>query len=124
MPTPPDIFGINIKGIVGKALSQRVFDFTFIKVVSGTRTTGALTGGTNPTTTNYTVKGFVDTSRKKLMNGTRIQEGDIIVVLIGDSLTSGIVPETDDKVIAEGSTLVIVDSVRDPAGATYDLQCR
>ena len=122
----PDIFKADIAGKINKALGNLVFDLTLTKVEPGTRTPGALTGGTNPTETGHTVKGFVDEYKDYQIDGTLIQRGDRKVVILGGSLSSGVIPEPGDKITAEGETRTIVEDgvKRDPAGATYTCQVR
>lgn len=122
----PDIFKADIAGKINKALGNLVFDLTLTKVETGTRTPGALTGGTNPTETGHTVKGFVDEYKDYQIDGTLIQRGDRKVVILGGSLSSGVIPEPGDKITAEGQTRTIVEDgvKRDPAGATYTCQVR
>jgi len=122
----PDIFKADIAGKINKALGNLVFDLTLTKVEPGTRTPGTLTGGTNPTETGHTVKGFVDEYKDYQIDGTLIQRGDRKVVILGGSLSSGVIPEPGDKITAEGETRTIVEDgvKRDPAGATYTCQVR
>lgn len=122
----PDIFKADIAGKLNNAMGGLVFDITLTKVEPGTRTPGALTGGTNATETAHTVKGFVDEYQDKHIDGTLIQRGDRKVIILGGSLPSGVVPEPSDKITAEGETRTIVEDgvKRDPAGATYVCQVR
>lgn len=117
----PDIFGVNIAGELNKALGPLVFDLTLTVVTPSTR--DDITDGTQPTTTNYTVKGFVDDYKERQIDGTIIQEGDQKITLLGGSLGS-IVPKPNDKITAETRTKTIIDVERDPAGATYLCQVR
>ena len=119
----PDIFKKDIAGKINDKLGPLVFDYTLHVVTEGTR--GAnLTGGTNPTETDHTVKGFVDDYRDREIDGTIIQRGDRKITLLGGSLPSGVVPKVQDKVTAEGIKWTIVNVMRDPAGATYECQSR
>lgn len=122
----PDIFGVDIAGKIHEAFKDKVFDVTLTKVEPGTRTPGALTGGTNPTTVGHTVKGFVDMYLDTEIDGTLVHRGDRKVVIFGASLSSGVVPEPADRITAEGWTKQIVEEgvKRDPAGATYICQVR
>ena len=122
------IAGIDVSGIINKEIGQGVLRETehnavLIKAASGTRT-GNLTGGTNPVDTSYSCKGFIDTQNRKSVGGTLIQDGDIVIILIGDSIENGAVPVGEDKVTIEGGTYRIKMIDRDPAAATYTLLCR
>lgn len=120
----PDIFGIDIAGLIDEALSDAVFEQTLIKV-SSTR------DPVNPSKktiveTPHPCRGFVDNFSKENMRGTSVRITDHKIVILGNTLPVGIVPEPGDKIIAEGSTFTIVDEgvMRDPAGATYECQSR
>lgn len=121
--TIPDIFKKQIAKKINDKLGPLVFEFTFHKVVPGTR--GAdLTAGTNPTETDYTVNGFVDVYKDFVIDGNRIKNGDRKIILLGDSFPTGVEPEPDDKVTAEGVKRTIINVKRDPAGATFECQSR
>lgn len=121
------LFGIDVSGIINKEIGNRLTDTaqaaTFIKVTPGTRT-GNNTGGTNPTETNSTCKGFIDTQGKVSVDGTLVEDGDVVIVLIGDSISPAAVPESEDKVTIESVTYRIKVVDRDPAAATYTMICR
>ncbi len=120
----PDIFGLDIAGLIGDVLGDEVFDQTLIKVTSSR-------DATNPSKqtqseTNHDCKGFVDNYSKENMRGTSVRITDHKIVILGATLPAGIEPEPGDKIIAEGKTFTIVDEgvVRDPASATYECQSR
>ena len=96
---------------------------TLIKVTPGTRTPTNLSGGTNPTETSYTARGFIDYEDDDI-DGTIVQRGDRIVSLFGASMTSGIFPANGDKVTMDGATYRIIHVRRDPAAALYECQAR
>lgn len=91
-------------------------------VTAGTRT-GNLTGGTNATEDDKTCKGFIDEQRRQSIGGTLVAAGDVMVVLIGDSIQDAAVPTTKDKVTIESTKYNIKAVDRDPAAATYTLLC-
>ena len=118
------LFGVDIAGLIKKNVAPGVLDATLVKVAPGTRTPGALTGGTNPTTTNYPCRGFIDSQRVAFANGSTVKEGNKVVVLIGDTIDggSGVAPAPGDRIMIEGTTYVIPEGGtidRDPAAATY-----
>lgn len=121
MPTPPNIFGANIAGLIAQNLGPLVFDVTLISVVPTERGLN-LTGGNNPTETSYVVKGFVSDYKDWQIDGTIIKNGDRIVTLLGGTLPAGVIPQVGDKITAEGLTKTVVQVNRDPAGATYECQ--
>lgn len=116
-----NLFGADIAGKVYAALKGQLLTATLIKVAAGTRTPGALTGGTNPTETSYAAEGFIDSKNRKDIGGTLVEDGDVIIVLIGNSIASDQIPEVNDKVTIEGTTYRIRGLDRDPDAATYTL---
>lgn len=122
--------GIDVSGIVKTELGDKVLtdgehSVTLHKRAVGTRTPGQLTGGTNPTDTPYTCKGFIDSKRVTKFRGTLVEKGDVFVVLLGDTISGGTVaPTTKDQVTAEGVRYSIRELDRDPAAATYTLLCK
>ncbi len=119
----PDLFGMNIAKIINDEIASAggVLDATLIVVTPGTRTSGNLTGGTNPTTESKSCKGFKDTL-KKLRPHDVVEDASDLVVLLGDSIEDKAVPVAGDQVTIEGATKKILKVARDPAGATYECQ--
>lgn len=120
--------GIDVSGIIKKEIGDKVLtddahDAILHKRSDGTRT-GNLTGGKNPTYDDKTCKGFIDSKRRNRVGGTLVKDGDVVVVLIGDSIEDAAVPNTDDQVTIENVRRNITDLDRDPAAATYTLLCR
>lgn len=121
------LFGVNISGLIKQFVAPGVLDATLIKVAPTTRTTGALTAGTNPTSTNYPCRGFIDSQRVRFASGSLVKDGRKIIVLIGDTIDngSGLAPEPGDRILIEGTTYVIPEGAtidRDPAAATYTVE--
>lgn len=128
------MFGVDISGIINREIGGRLTDAAQVAVLTkstpGTRT-GNLTGGTNPTTTDYTGKGFIDTQARAFLDGSLVRDGMLIIVLIGDSLldTAGAlgVPDPGDRITIESVTYQIPEDGRidrDPAAATYTCEVR
>ena len=117
------LFGVDIASEIYAAMKDQLLPATLIIRTPGTRT-GNLTGGTNPTEASYTCEGFIDSQNRRSVNGTLVEDGNIIVVIIGDSLEAAVDPKTEDKVTIEGSTYWIRAIDRDPAKATYTLLCK
>lgn len=120
----PKLFGVDIAGEINKGMGSGLLDATLTKVTPGTRTGGSLTGGTNPTTTTHAAKGFIDDYQDTQIDGTIIQDGDRMVVLLGASIADSAIPTPGDRVTIEGSEFNIVRVKRDPAAATYTCQVR
>lgn len=116
--------GIDVSGIIKKAIGDGVLtdptahDAILIHFTIGTRT-GNLTGGTNPTSTNHTCKGFIDSKNLKEFKGTLVEDGDVFIILIGDSISPAQVPDVSDQITIESKTYRIRVLDRDPAAATY-----
>lgn len=96
---------------------------TLIRSTPGTRTVGALTAGTNPTTTNVPCLGLVRNTTRDEIAGTLIEKNDRIVMLFGKSL-GDVVPTAKDRITIEGVSQVIIAVERDPAGAVFTCLCR
>lgn len=121
------LFGVNISGIIKDNIGPGVLSATLIKFTPGTRTPGQLTGGTNPTSVSYSCRGFIDRQANKDIRGTLIDDGNVVIVLIGDTIDGGnaaSAPEGGDHVTIEGTTYVIGVVDRDPAAATYTFSAK
>lgn len=120
----PNIFGANIASIVNRELGPLVFD----QVLVTTARTEDPADSTKiiSVETEHACKGFIDDFADEWVNGTTVKVTDRKIVILGDSLPAGIVPEPGDKITAEGKRFTIVkDGVRrDPAGATYECQSK
>lgn len=96
-----------------------------IKVTPGTRTGGAVSGGTNPTTASFAATGLITDYSAFEQQNSLIKDGDRKVMLFGASIATGAIPDPNDRVTIDGATYTIVGPIkRDPAKATYILQCR
>lgn len=119
------LFGINISGIIADKIGPGVLPATLVKRTNGTRTSGHLTAGTNPTEASYSCKGFIDTKQRRNREGTLVADGTETILLIGDTINGGsTAPEIGDQVTIEGVTYIIENLDRDPAAATYSLISR
>lgn len=86
---------------------------TLIRSVPGARTAGALASGTNPTTTSYPCKGFVDHEKHERVGDTLVESTDRIVCILGASLP--VKPSANDKVNIDGKTQPVIDFEGTPA---------
>lgn len=111
------LFGVNISKLIKDSVGPGVLNATLTVVTPASRTAGDLTDGTNPTTTDYDCKGFIDSKEKRRSSGTLVEDGDEVIVLIGDTI--GAVPKVGDRITIEGKTYTIKQLDRDPAAATY-----
>ena len=117
------LFGLNISGLIKQAMAGQLLTATLHVITPGTRT-GNLTGGTQPTEVDKTAEGFIDTKDKESIGGTLVADGDVVVILIGDSIEDLAVPTTADMVTIESTKYRIKNLDRDPAAATYTLLCK
>lgn len=93
---------------------------TLTVVTPGTRTPGAESAGTNPTTVDYTARGLVIVWKREMLGATVVMVTDRVVMLLGASIASAKVPKVGDTITIEGVTSRIIDIERDPASATYN----
>lgn len=119
------LFGVDIAAEINAAMGQDLLPATLHKVSAGTRTSGQQTSGTNPTETDHAARGFVEESFRQ--EGEQDDDGSLVtrikrrVILLGDSIAGGAVPEGGDKVTIEGVKHSVLNVQRDPARATYTL---
>jgi len=121
------LFGVNISKLIKDNVGPGVLDATLTKFTPGTRTGGSLTGGTQPTSTAYACKGFIDSQEVRDVNGTLVDDGTKLIVLIGDTIDGGTAasaPSTGDNITIEGTIYGIEAIDRDPAAATYSCTVR
>jgi len=118
----PDIFGIDLAGIIGNVLGPLLFDQTLTKVTS-IRDPNDSTKRIE-TKVSHPCRGFIDEYEDTFVDGVLVKIKDHKIVILGATLPVGIVPEPTDQIFAEGQTFTIVAEgvVRDPAGATYECQ--
>jgi hypothetical protein len=120
----PDLFGVDIAGIIASEIGPGVLPATLIKVTPGIRGTDS-TAGINPSEQIFTGRGVIEEYMDDQIDGTLIKKGDRKVILITNTFAGLPIPEPTDKIIIESMNLIIVNPVkRDPAAATYTCQCR
>lgn len=119
----PQLFGVDIAGIIGQVIGPLVLPATLRKMILGTRS-GDLTDGTQPTHVDYAARGFIEDYKDKDIDGTLIRTTDRKITLLGATIASSAVPEPQDTVTIEGKTFYIIKVLRDPAAATYNCQVR
>lgn len=97
---------------------------TLVRVTAGARTAGAVSGGTNPTTTSYRCRGRLGTRKRTVVEGgglTRVTEQ--VISLLGATLPDGIEPRATDRITVGADTYTIVAdgaSNGDGLGAVWD----
>ena len=118
------LFGVDIASEIAKNMGAGLLPATLIVVTTGTRTSGSLTSGKNPSEKTFSCRGIIEDYKETQFNDTSVLRGDRKVLLLGGTLQAGIVPKLGDKVKIEGFTFNVVNVNRDPASATYSLQVR
>jgi hypothetical protein len=125
--TRPDIFGIDLAGIVDDAFqaANGSFPCTLIKQRAGPRDPMQPTAGRAIVPVNIGCRGFLDV-RKRKAGEDAVERTKGVFVIFGASLPANEEPMTGDTIVSpeEGKTFTIqADGVeRDPAGATYECE--
>ena len=119
----PDLFGLDIKGIVADALSGQLVSGTLTEVQVGVRAADS-TEGRAQVAVDHAFEGIIDDYTDREIFGTSIEAGDRRVLIITGLLATAVVPEPNWRVTIEGSTYRVIAVKRDPAEATYTLQVR
>jgi len=83
------LFGVDISGIINSVVGPGVLAATLTKIASTARTPGSLSGGMNPASTPYACRGFIDSQANRDAAGTLVDDGNVTIVLIGDSISGG-----------------------------------
>lgn len=115
------IFGIDVAKLVDKSIQGAggVLTGSLVKYEAGARTAGSLTGGTNPSSSTHSFRGFLETKGERRPGGTAPSSNAVVSVL-GASVNPAAVPEVNDVVTIEGKTLTLLELLdRDPASALY-----
>lgn len=122
----PNLFGIDIAGLVNSSIAGAggVLTGTLHKRTAGTRTSGQLTSGVNPTYVDSTFNGFIDRKTStQLVGGTLVTKEGERASILGASISPAAVPEMGDELTLEGNRYKITKVLdRDPAGALYVCQ--
>lgn len=113
-----------LSGTIARKLAQKLGKHlkpaTLIKVTPGTRTPGAVSGGTNPTEASHRARGMVETVTIAPVPGSTVRRTQIQVSLLGKTIAGGVEPSVGDKVTIEGATYRLTEIVgRDPDGAMW-----
>lgn len=120
-----NLFNANISGLLAKHLGPKLAQMYLIKVVPGTRDTTDPSAGLPLTRRTVPCKGILEDFKLSQIDGTIIQKGDRMALILGDTLPKGIVPEANDEFKAEGKVHTVVGiPTRDPDAASYILQLR
>lgn len=115
------LFGVDISGAVKRAMAAGLPSIRLLKRSVSALDPDAPTATPSVSFRRFPCRGFEDTSKETRDQGTQVQQTGRLVLIIGDTLPRGTVPEPGDRIEILGETLEIVgDGVsNDPARATY-----
>lgn len=106
----PNLFGLDIKTMVAQQFAGQLVDGTLTKSTPGTRDSGNLTAGTQPTSTAYTFEGVVTEYNAFEISSGLAERGDLKVLIIAGSMsTAGVEPSMGDLITIESKTLTLLD---------------
>lgn len=112
--------GVDIAKTIAQELGPRLLPLRLVKVTPGTRTAGSSTSGTNPTTRSFPCRGMRDDTQLSRFPETLVGQATGAVLILGDTLPTGVVPAAGDRVLVEGSEVPITGQLaRDPDAAAY-----
>lgn len=119
----PELFGLDIAGLINDSIQAagELRPLTLIKVEPGTRDPARPTAGTNPTTATHGGSGFEEDLQSRRPESV-LPDTSTILNILGASLPSGVVPQTNDRVEIDGATYTLLAVESDPARALYTCQ--
>tara|TARA_R110000796_G_scaffold242033_2_gene363955 strand:- start:465 stop:845 length:381 start_codon:yes stop_codon:yes gene_type:complete len=118
-------FGVDIAAEILKGLGPGIPQATLLSRSLGAVNAADLTAGRPIVETAYACLAFIDAYDTKRFGSSVIQEGTRVVLIIGDSLPAGVIPQDEDRITLEGTTFHITGQIqRDPAAATYVMEIR
>jgi hypothetical protein len=103
---------------------------TLIKVTPGTRMPGALTAGTNPTTTTHACEAYDLSFTSTQLASTLVKASDRMIVILAGTIAGGAIPDVNDQITIGGITYRIVGGTeglgvqRDSATSRYRCHAR
>ncbi len=114
----------DVANSLGRADRLGVSDATLYTVAAGSRTSGAVSGGTNPQESSHTCRGFERSFAADQINGTTVTANDRMINLFADTISNPAEPKPGDKVTIGGNTYRIISVGRDPASVLYSCHGR
>lgn len=119
----PRLFGVDISKELAKAMGPGLLPAKLIKTTSTTPDPLVLTEGSTKEQ-SYSCRGVVIDYTEHQIDNFIIKRGDRMVLLLGGTLPTNVVPTVNYKIEIEGARYVIVHVSRDPAAASYTCQVR
>lgn len=118
-------FGVDIAKLIKDNLAGSVLDAVLTKVTNTGVNPADPTGAPITSSTSYACKGFIDSQARRAIDGTLIQDGTRVVVLLGDTINGGNTEVTTaDTITIEGTAFSIQSVDRDPDAATWTMVVR
>ena len=119
------LFGVNISGIIKSAMAAGLPAIRLLKEQVGAVDAANPTDEPPVSYRSVPCRGFEDSSEDTRRNGTQVQQSGRLILILGDTLPRGVVPEPGDRIQILGETLEIVGEgvSSDPARATYLCAC-
>lgn len=107
----------TLRTALANGLGPELLEATLVKVTGGTRTPGAQSAGTNPTTASYACRASVKSWAAQQIDGTIVKADDALIGILGGTIANDAIPETNDKIVIAGATWKIVGG-REGKGVT------
>ena len=119
----PELFGLDLAGIINDAMGADVLQGTLQKKVQIARDPARLTGGRNGGfATGVPFNGFFEERAESNKGGTLTRLQGKVISVLGGSLPAGTIPQSGDRLTLEGASYIISKTARDPAAALYECQ--
>jgi len=119
----PDLFGLDIAGIVNSEIvgAGNVRTGTLTRITPGARGS-TLIGGNNPTETTHSFNGFVETKTARSADSLS-EEPMAVLSILGASVSPAATPQVGDTALIDGTLWDLVELMsRDPAGALFEFK--
>jgi hypothetical protein len=117
------LFGLDIARLVATSIGPQLYRGVLQRQVPGVRTSP--TSGHTSSPVSYGFRGFWDSFGLAEIDGSQVLFGDTKALIIVGTLPAGVMPQKSDTITIQGITRVVQGILeRDPAGATYLVQCR
>lgn len=111
-----------LPGVFGAAFAPLFRDASIL--TDGRRVPDGQGGFTTGTATSTPCKALVDSFSDIRKAAAGIPENDRKIIILGSTLTPGVIPTVGCRVRVDGRDWTAVGVTRDPAGATYEVQGR
>lgn len=119
------LFGVDIAAEIHAAMSSGLPAVRLLKEQVGPVDEANPTAEPVASYRSVPCRGFEDNSEETRRGGTQVQQSGRLILIIGNSLPSGVVPLPGDRIQILGETLEIIGEgvSTDPAHATYLCAC-